>query len=250
MAQGLEQQHPEAPPAAVIARLAGEGESEAVLNSPYIMIAVVVVWLLSVVWLVQDAMVNLPGRSLPLWAALGLVLGPFAVPLYLSQRMAYRSEMRTIGRARTTSVPVPPRAKPFRSAGIRRVDPAAGGGTGIFVVVIGGKDAGRRIEIPAEGELTVRRAAGDEQPHGPVLVLHDDAVSRDHHCRISVHGGRVVVEDTSSFGTKVAGERIHQRRQEVPLGARLEVGRTTLMIEGEGQGAAAPGASGERDSKG
>jgi len=199
--------------------------------SSYILIAIVVVWLLAFVWVVQDAVINLPGNELIWWILLALLLGPFAIPLYLSQRLARRAQQRTVGRGRTTTVPVPSRAKPFRSAGIRRVEPDSIGGSGVFVVIETGRDAGKRIELPGDGELTVRRAIGDEQSHGAVLVLHDDGVSRDGHCRIGVRGSQIVLEDTSSFGTKVGRDRVHQASRALASGSRVEVGHTRLRIE-------------------
>ncbi len=197
----------------------------------WLLIGAAACWLLALVWIVQDVLVNMEPRDLLWWGPLGLLLGPFAIPLYLGQRMTRRAEVRTVGRGSTTTVSVPDKTKPFRSAGIRRMGPASGPGSGIFVAVTRGVDAPRRAELPTEGELLIRRAVEYEQSRPGVLALRDPAVSRETHCRVSLRGERLVLHDSSRYGTRVDGKRIRGGTVDLHIGSRIQIGKTTMVTE-------------------
>jgi FHA domain len=89
------------------------------------------------------------------------------------------------------------------------------------VVVTGGPEAGRRVELGVE--MAIGRQDGD-------LVLEDPEVSR-RHAVLRRSGESVIVEDLDSTnGTFVNGERI-QGPITVGAGDQVRVGRTTLEIE-------------------
>lgn len=197
----------------------------------WLLIGAAACWLLALVWIVQDVWVNMEPRDLLWWGPLGLLLGPLAIPLYLGQRMTRRAEMRTVGRGSTTTVSVPDKTKPFRSAGIRRMGPAGGPGSGIFVAVTNGVDAPRRAELPPDGELLIRRAVEYEQSRPGVLALHDPAVSRETHCRVALRGERLVLHDSSRYGTRVDGKRVRGGTVDLHIGSRIQIGKTTMVTE-------------------
>jgi hypothetical protein len=191
---------------------------------------VAVAWLGAAIWIVQDAYSTYQAHEAIWWGLLGLVLGPLAIPLYLSNRLTRRSELRSVGRAYTTSVEVPGDRRPFRSAGLRRTELSPAPTSGVFIEVESGPDAPRRLEVPPEGYLAIRRAVGDELPHAGVLALKEPATSRETHCRIIQHGRHLLLEDQSRFGTKVNGERIRHATVELQPESRIQIGRTTLVV--------------------
>ena len=106
------------------------------------------------------------------------------------------------------------------------------GGPGPTLVVIGGRQAGLRVVVPA-GETTVGRDATSE------LVLDDEGVSR-HHAMLVRAAQTVTIEDVGSTnGTWVNGERVTTAR-ELRQGDRIQLGTALLALEG---GATAPPAS-------
>ncbi len=103
-------------------------------------------------------------------------------------------------------------------------------GSGIFVFVQQGVDAPQRIELPAFGYLLVRRGLPEEKSRGQVLVLHDDRVTREKHCRIRVVSNRILIEDSSAFGTWVDGKRVHNAAEKAKAGSTIKIGDTVLVL--------------------
>lgn len=92
-----------------------------------------------------------------------------------------------------------------------------------YLVVAGGPLEGRWVEV-SEEPIVIGR--GDEAD----LALDDRTVS-GRHCRLSLEGDWLVVEDLGSMnGTYVAGEKV-AGPQEVPLGASLQVGASLMKHE-------------------
>ncbi len=196
----------------------------------WLWVAVPLVWLLALVWVVQDAYASFPRSGLMWWGLLTLLLGPIAIPLYLSERMSRRAQMNKVAPGKGMDFPAPEGRRPFRPAGLRLFDETGTVGSAIFVVVQQGPDAREQAEIPREGALIVRRAIGAEKSHMGLLVLHDPAVSRDRHCRLWLANGRVMLEDTSRYGTRVDGTRIVGNEVEVRAGAAIRIGKTILAV--------------------
>jgi len=101
-----------------------------------------------------------------------------------------------------------------------------------------------RVPEMDPGVMTLEVGAGDQRlrrrvGHRPIavgsaddndIVLADRAVSR-HHCRFEpVPGGCMVRDLGSRNGTWMAGLRVGVAR--VPVGARLRIGRTSLVLSG------------------
>ena len=203
----------------------------------WLLIAAVFVWLLALVWVIQDAIISFPRSTLLGWAALTLLLGPFAIPFYLSERMTRRAEMNKLGHGRT-AFPAPESRRPFRGAGMRRFEELSTPGSGIFAVVrrpLGkGANAQQSIEIPASGTLVIRRAVPGESSRAGVLVLHDDAVSRQEHCRLMLRDGVLVLEDHSRWGTTVDGKRVRGGTVEVSPGSVIKIGKSVVVLQTAG----------------
>ena len=198
----------------------------------WLLIAAGVVWLLSLGWIIQDAYARFPTSTLAWWAFLTLLLGPLAVPLYLSERMTRHAQMSKTAFSRGRDVPVPEGHRPFRPAGLRTFGEGGTSGSGIFVVVEQGSDAPQQVEIPRGGWLTIRRAVGAEKSRAAVLVLHDPAVSRQSHCRLWLQNGRVMLEDSSSYGTTVDDTRIVGGVAVVHAETTIRIGKTLLRVRG------------------
>ncbi len=194
----------------------------------WLLITGALLWLSALLWVIQDAVVNFPRSTVLWWGALTLLLGPLAVPLYLSERMARRAEMNKLGYGKA-AFPVPEGRRPFRSAGMRQFEPVFPG-SGISVVVQEGVDIGQSAEIPANGELVIRRSTVGEKSRPGVLVLHDNAVSREEHCRVLLKGDRLIVEDRSRWGTIVDGKRMQGGSVEVDAGSRIQIGKTVIAV--------------------
>ena len=192
-----------------------------------------VVWLLALAWVVQDAVASFPRSTVLWWAALALLLGPFAIPFYLSERMARRAELNKLGHGKA-AFPVPEGRRPFRAGGQRSFEPVALPGSGVFVSVLDGVDAGQRVEIPAQGALIVRRGTSAERAHAGVLVLHDNAATRHEHCRLRLEHGRVILEDRSRWGTLIDGTRVHGKSVEVSPGSIIQIGKTSIVLSQAG----------------
>ncbi len=185
--------------------------------------------LLALAWVLQDAVIYFPRARVAWWGALALVLGPFAVPLYLSERMTRRAEMNKMGHGKA-AFPVPEGRRPIRSEGMRGFDHALPRGSGVFLFVQEGVDKEQSAEIPAEGTLVIRRGTPGEKSHAGVLVLHDDAVSRQEHCRVSLHGRRLTLEDRSRWGTTVDGTRIQNGVAELIDESNIRIGKTVIVV--------------------
>src|SRR3982751_6363832 len=170
----------------------------------WLLFGVAVIWLGALAWIIQDAIVYFPRAALLWWGGVALVLGPLALPLYLSERMSRRAQMNKMGHGKAAFV-APEHVLPFRSAGDRRFAKSTLPGSGVFVSVREGPDAHRGAEIPANGELIIRRATAGEIGHSGVLTLHDEAVSREEHCRIVWHKSSGLLYDDSRWGTIVDG---------------------------------------------
>jgi hypothetical protein len=186
-------------------------------------------WVLAWSWIVQDAMAFFPRPTVLWWATLALLLGPIGLPFYLSERMRRRAEFNKIGHGKA-AVPVLDPRRVFRTAGMRRYTDIQPPGSGIFVVVGEDSQAAVEAEIPARGSLVVRRAVGNERSRPGVLILHDDAVSRQEHCRLSFQDGRLRLEDRSRWGTIVDGERVRHTVQQITIASVLRVGKTVLRF--------------------
>jgi DNA-binding NtrC family response regulator len=103
------------------------------------------------------------------------------------------------------------------------IDPHAAAAPAIPVklVVVGGADEGREVPLERMVEIGADPACQ--------LVLQDPAVSR-RHASVSQIAGRLVVRDLGSRnGTLFGGARI--KEAQVPLGAVLTVGKTTVAIQ-------------------
>lgn len=198
----------------------------------WLLIAAVVVWLLSLGWVIQDAYARFPSSTLAWWAFLTLLLGPLAVPLYLSERMTRRAQLNKTAFSRGRDFPIPEGHRPFRPAGLRLVEADGTSGSGIFVVVEQGPDAPQQVEIPRGSPLTIRRAVGAEKSRVGVLVLHDPSVSRQCHCRLWLQHGRVMLEDSSRYGTTVDDTRIVGGVIAVHAETTIRIGKTMLSVRG------------------
>jgi len=198
----------------------------------WIPIALIVVWLAACGWIIQDATVYFPRSVQTWWALLGLLLGPIAVPFYLSERMRQRAEANKFGHGKE-AFPMPGQRRAFRGAGLRRYTDLPRGGSGIVVVVAEGQDANLQAEIPATGELIIRRGTPYERSHPGVLILHDEAVSRQEHCRISLRDGQIVLEDSSRWGTTIDGERVRGEAVFIALDHEIKVGKTILRFRAQ-----------------
>ena len=198
----------------------------------WLLIAAGVVWLLSLGWVIQDAYARFPTSTLIWWAFLALILGPIAVPFYLSERQTRHAQMNKAAFSGGRDIPVPEGHRPFRPAGLRLAGEERTSGSGIFVVVEQGTDAPQQVEIPRGGWLTVRRAVGAEKSRAGVLVLHDPAVSRQSHCRLWFQNGRVLLEDNSTYGTTVDETRIVGGVVVVHAETTIRIGQTLLRVRG------------------
>ena len=195
----------------------------------WMLIGWALVTLVALAWIVQDAFVYFPRSRLILWGALALVLGPFAVPLYLSERMGRRAEMNKMGHGRA-AFPVPEGRRPIRNIGMRGFDPALPRGSGVFLFVREGVDEERSAEVPTDGTLVIRRGTAGEKPYAGVLVLHDEAVSRQEHCRVIVRGRQMTLEDRSRWGTTVDGTRVQNGSVELSDDSTIRIGQTVIVV--------------------
>jgi hypothetical protein len=197
----------------------------------WLVIGAIIVWLGSFIWVVQDAYASFPRSTVVWWGLLALVLGPFAVALYLSERMTQRARMNRAAPGKATDFPVAEGRRPFRPAGLRLFEPGAlPPGSGLFLTVQRGPDPAQQIEIPRDGGLIVRRAVGAERSRPGLLVLHDPAASRQRHCRFWVDRGRLMFEDSSTHGTEVNGTRIKNKSVELQTGSTIRIGKTMLTV--------------------
>ena len=73
----------------------------------WLLIAAGVVWLLSLGWVIQDAYARFPTSTLIWWAFLALILGPIAVPFYLSERQTRHAQMNKAAFSGGRDIPVP-----------------------------------------------------------------------------------------------------------------------------------------------
>ncbi len=109
-------------------------------------------------------------------------------------------------------------------------------GSGAFgraSLLVVSEHAARVVELPADGEVSIGRAADAG------VRLDDAGVSR-HHARITMRGGRASVRDLGSHnGTLVNGHAIDGERG-LWSGAAIQVGATELLFRGGGAPAAAP----------
>jgi S-DNA-T family DNA segregation ATPase FtsK/SpoIIIE len=115
-------------------------------------------------------------------------------------------------------------APPLVQGALLQVDaaPAAPAAAGLPELrVVGGPDAGA-VHRLSPGEVVVGRAAA--------VRLDDDDVSREH-CRLRVtHEGAGVVDLGSTNGTTLDGEPVGADGADLPLGAVLRVGRSSLVL--------------------
>lgn len=106
-------------------------------------------------------------------------------------------------------------------------------GTGLFLLVRQGamQDAYHSHEVPLRQPLVVRRAVSAEDRATPCeLVLHDRAVSRKQHCRISRTVDGVLIEDTSTNGTLVDDRHILHSSVTLAIGSTIQIGTTELQL--------------------
>jgi hypothetical protein len=78
----------------------------------WLLIGGVFVWLLALAWVLQDAYANFPVTARVWWAVITLLLGPFAIPLYLSERLTRRAEFNKIGHGKAAFT-APEGRRPF-----------------------------------------------------------------------------------------------------------------------------------------
>lgn len=197
--------------------------------SQWLLLGGTVVWLLALAWVLQDAYANFPRASQVWWGAFTLVLGPFAVPFYLSERLTRRAEFNKIGHGKAAFT-APEGKRPFRDGRQHRFTDIPGAGSGYFVTANEGGSGKQRVEIPADGPLVIRRGVPGEYSRPGVLVLQDAAVSRDEHCRLWVANGRVMLADRSRWGTMVDGERVQDASVDVAPGTFFRIGQTEFRV--------------------
>ncbi len=92
-----------------------------------------------------------------------------------------------------------------------------------YLAVVDGPRKGQWIEVPAEPLVIGRSADAD-------LVLDDRTVS-GRHCRLRLEGEGLVVEDLGSMNGTYVGGMPARGPQQLPLGARLQVGSSVLKHE-------------------
>jgi hypothetical protein len=188
------------------------------------------VWLLALAWVLQDAYAHFPRAAQVWWGAITLVLGPFAVPLYLSERLTRRAEFNKIGHGKA-AFSAPEGKRPFRDGRQHRFTDVPGAGSGFFVSADEGARGHQRVEIPAHGALIIRRGVPGESSRPGVMVLHDLAVSRDEHCRLWTVNGRVMLADRSRWGTTVGDERVQGATVDIASGMRFRIGQTVFEVQ-------------------
>ncbi len=138
------------------------------------------------------------------------------------------SEVRQPVNARVDGPPHPsptPASGVAVPAGRREVKPTRGrGGLPARLVVLEPKE--RRGTAFAIGE---RIGIGRETDN--TVVISDDAYISSHHAAITLHEGRIVVDDLESRnGTYLNGVKLTQR-QTVHVGDRIQVGYTVLEAQ-------------------
>jgi hypothetical protein len=201
--------------------------------SQWLLIGGVFVWFVALAWVLQDAYANFPITARVWWAVITLLLGPFAIPLYLSERLTRRAESNKIGHGKAAFT-APEGRRPFRDGRQRRfADVASGGsgGSGYFIATGEGSDAHQHAEIPGSGALIIRRGAPGEYSRSSVLVLRDAAASRDEHCRLWIANGHIMLADRSRWGTIVNDTRIQGTTVSVEPGTAVRIGQTTLYVQ-------------------
>jgi hypothetical protein len=195
----------------------------------WLLIGGVFVWLLALAWVLQDAYANFPITARVWWAVITLLLGPFAIPLYLSERLTRRVEFNKIGHGKAAFT-APEGRRPFRDGRQRRFADVPSGGSGYFVATEG-SDTHQHAEIPDSGALIIRRASPGEYSRPGVLVLHDAATSRDEHCRLWIANGHIMLADRSRWGTIVNDTRIQGTAVSVEPGTTIRIGQTKLYVQ-------------------
>lgn len=113
--------------------------------------------------------------------------------------VVHRPDATDADLARVVGAPVPAVPRPLDDLGLVRGAPLgigpgapAAAAPAVTVAVVGGLDAGRRVEVAAGAVVAVGRAAGSDVPL-------DDLVASRRHLRLAVDGaGRVAVEDLGS----------------------------------------------------
>ncbi len=102
-----------------------------------------------------------------------------------------------------------------------KLDPAPDGSH--FLFVASGPRKGRWVEVSDESLVIGRGTESD-------LDLDDQTVS-GRHCRLSLEGDWLVVEDLGSMNGTYIGDQLVVGAQELPLGATLQVGGSRLRHE-------------------
>jgi len=106
----------------------------------------------------------------------------------------------------------------------------------VDLVVVAGPDQGRRVRV--EGAARIGTTRGSE------LCLTDRTVSRLH-CEITVHQGAVTLRDHGSTnGTYVEGRRV--RDLDLTDGSIVQLGQTSIRVEGRPEGSGVPVSSHDR----
>jgi hypothetical protein len=101
-----------------------------------------------------------------------------------------------------------------------------------YYLAVVGMTRVKPVNVPIGAWLIARR--GEEtSANSNELRIRDAGVSRKQHFRIGMFDNKLMLEDTSSYGTHVNGQLINGKSIVLEDGYKIKVGRTNMIVQDE-----------------